>query len=155
LADRFRPSFKEVQRGGSFADIIRGKDYGVMEVPSWAWHRKLGETQEYLSKQVDAIDPFVWPFLRDNLGVCHCLFSKAAVSITPVLVDLLPTFEECGRRIYMSATIADDSEIVRTFDAAGGGGEAAHIDFARRGRRADDPGARPDETWRRRDHAHP
>lgn len=120
LADRFRPAFKDVGRGGSFADIINGKEFGVIEVPSWAWHRKLDEIQQYLSGEVDDIDPFVWPFLRDNLGVCHCLFSKSAVSITPIFppVDLLPTFEECGRRIYMSATIADDSEIVRTFGAA-------------------------------------
>jgi len=120
LADRFRPAFKDVGRGGSFGDIISGKEFGVIEVPSWAWHRKLDEIQQYLSGEVDDIDPFVWPFLRDNLGVCHCLFSKSAVSITPIFppVDLLPTFEECGRRIYMSATIADDSEIVRTFGAA-------------------------------------
>jgi len=31
---------------------------------------------------------------------------------------MLPTFSDCGRRIYMSATIADDSEIVRTFGAS-------------------------------------
>src|SRR5690606_33927304 len=76
LADRFRPAFKDVGRGGSFADIISGKEFGVIEVPSWAWHRKLDEIQQYLSGEVDDIDPFVWPFLRDNLGVCHCLFSK-------------------------------------------------------------------------------
>jgi replicative superfamily II helicase len=42
LASRFRPAFKDVGRGGAFADIIRGKDFGVMEAPSWAWHRKVG-----------------------------------------------------------------------------------------------------------------
>jgi replicative superfamily II helicase len=121
LASRFRPAFKDVRRGGAFADIIRGKDFGVMEAPSWAWHRKVGELQEYLAGVVDEIDPYVWPFLRDTLGVCHCLFSRSGVSITPLFppVDLVPTFEECPRRIYMSATIADDSEIVRTFGAAG------------------------------------
>jgi hypothetical protein len=31
---------------------------------------------------------------------------------------MLPTFEDCTRRLYMSATIADDSEIVRAFDAS-------------------------------------
>ncbi len=119
LADRFRPAFKEVGRGGSFADIINGKEFGVIEVPSWAWHRKLDEIQQYLSGEVDAVDAFVWRFLRDDLGVCHCLFSKSSVSITPQfpLVDMLPTFDDAGRRIYMSATIADDSEIVRTFGA--------------------------------------
>ena len=30
----------------SFADITNGKDYGVMEVPSWAWHRKLAEVAD-------------------------------------------------------------------------------------------------------------
>lgn len=120
LADRFRPAFKDVGRGGSFADIINGKEYGVIEVPSWAWHRQLEEVQQYLAGEVDEIDRFVWPFLRDNLGVCHCLFSKTAVSITPMFppVDMLPTFEDAPRRIYMSATIADDSEIVRTFGAS-------------------------------------
>ena len=89
-------------------------------MPSWAWHRKLDEVQQYLSGEVDDIDAFVWPFLRDNLGVCHCLFSKSGVSITPLFppVDMLPTFDDAKRRIYMSATIADDSEIVRTFGAS-------------------------------------
>lgn len=120
LSGRFRTAFKEVGRSGSFADITRGKDFGVLEVPSWAWHRKLAEIQEYLSAKVDDIDPYVWPFLRDNLAVCHCLFSRSSVTITPIFppVDLLPTFEDCARRIYMSATIADDSEIVRAFGAS-------------------------------------
>jgi hypothetical protein len=85
-----------------------------------AWHRKLAEVQDYLSQQVEDIDPFIWPFLRDNLAVCHCLFSRSAAAITPIFppVDLVPTFDDCPRRIYMSATIADDSEIVRTFGAS-------------------------------------
>jgi len=120
LAGRFRTAFREVGRSGSFADITSDKDYGVMEVPSWAWQRKLPEIERYLASKVDAIDPYVWPFLRDNLAVCHCLFSRRSVTITPIFppVDMLPTFDECPRRIYMSATIADDSEIVRAFGAS-------------------------------------
>ena len=120
LVGRFRTSFREIERLGSFDDVTSGKDFGVMEVPSWAWQRKLAEAQDYLSTIVSDVDDFVWPLLRDNLAVCHCLFSRTAVTITPMFptVDLLPTFAECPRRIYMSATIADDSEIVRTFDAS-------------------------------------
>src|SRR5665213_4372205 len=120
LAGRFRTAFRDVNRSGSFADVTSGRDYGVMEVPSWAWQRKLPEVETYLAAQVDKINPYVWPFLRDNLAVCHCLFSRRSVTITPIFppVDLLPTFEECDRRIYMSATIADDSEIVRAFGAS-------------------------------------
>ena len=117
---RFRPAFRDIGRLGSFDDVTSGKDFGVIEVPSWAWQQKLAEVQDYLSTVVSDIDDFVWPFLRDNLAVCHCLFSRKSVTITPVFptVDLLPTFADCPRRIYMSATIADDSEIVRTFDAS-------------------------------------
>ena len=120
LAGRFRTAFTDVGRTGTFADVTSGKDYGVMEVPSWAWQKKLPEIIAYLSDVVDKIDAYVWPFLRDNLAFCHCLFSRRSVTITPIFppVDLLPTFEDCPRRIYMSATIADDSEIVRAFAAS-------------------------------------
>ena len=120
LAGRFRTAFTDVGRTGTFADITSGKDYGVVEVPSWAWQKKLPEVTTYLADKVDGIDKYVWPFLRDNLAVCHCLFTRRSVTITPIFppVDLLPTFENCARRIYMSATIADDSEIVRAFGAS-------------------------------------
>lgn len=120
LAGRFRTAFAEVGRTGTFADVTNGKDYGVIEVPSWAWQKKLPEVTTYLAGVVDEIDVYVWPFLRDNLAFCHCLFSRRSITITPIFppVDLLPTFEDCLRRIYMSATIADDSEIVRAFGAS-------------------------------------
>ena len=118
LAGRFRTAFVDVNRAGLFRDITNGKDQCVIEVPSWAWHNKLAEVQDYLSQHVEGRYP--WPLLRDNLAVCHCLFSRKAVTVTAIFppVDMLPTFSDCGRRIYMSATIADDSEIVRTFGAS-------------------------------------
>ncbi|MGY3532291.1 DEAD/DEAH box helicase family protein [Bradyrhizobium sp. USDA 4452] len=120
IVGRFRPVFREVGRVGSYDDVTSGKDFGIVEVPSWAWQSKLHEMQDYLASVVDDIDDFVWPLLRDNLNVCHCLISRRAVTITPLFptIDLLPTFSDCPRRIYMSATIADDSEIVRTFVAS-------------------------------------
>jgi replicative superfamily II helicase len=56
LAARFRQAFSDVGRGGAFADIIRGKDFGVLEVPTWAWQSKLGEIQGYLAGQTGDID---------------------------------------------------------------------------------------------------
>lgn len=120
ICGRFRTAFAEVGRSGSFRDITSGKDFGVLEVPSWAWQAKLPEIGAYLSDIVSQVDDYVWPLLRDNLANCHCLISKRSVTVTPLFppVDLLPTFEDCGRRLYMSATIADDSEIVRAFAAS-------------------------------------
>ncbi|RMN20577.1 hypothetical protein ALQ63_02239 [Serratia plymuthica] len=118
LTSLFRRAFRESDRLGTFDDIIVGSSGGVIEVPYWAWHEQLDAVREYLRSDSDN-HAFVWPLLRDNLHLCHALISRNSFTITPVLplVNEFPTFSDSPRRIYMSATIADDSEIVRTFDA--------------------------------------
>lgn len=119
LAAMFRNSFKELGQLGTFDDVVGGGDFAVLEVPYWAWQSKLDEVQSYIKDNVENRFELVWPFLRDNLKYCHCLITKNSIAITPVLpfVDLIPSFSECKRRIFMSATIPDDSEIIRSFDA--------------------------------------
>jgi replicative superfamily II helicase len=115
----FRHAFKDVGRLGTFDDVVSGGDYSVLEAPYWSWQEKLDEVQAFLRDNAPGRYELEWSFLRDNLRYCKCLITKDAVAITPVfpLVDLIPSFSECKRRIFMSATIPDDSEIVRAFDA--------------------------------------
>jgi len=86
--------------------------------PYWSWHAKTDQVREYLRSKAESYK-FEWPLLRDSFNYCHCLISRNAFVITPILplVDLIPTFDKCQRRIFMSATIGDDSDIVRSFDA--------------------------------------
>src|SRR5690606_34183746 len=118
LTSLFRKAFRDIDRLGTFDDTVEGSNGGVIEVPYWAWHEQLDAVREQLRTSAET-HAFVWPLLRDNLHLCHALISKGSFTITPVLplVNVFPTFSEAPRRIYMSATIADDSEIVRTFDA--------------------------------------
>lgn len=118
LTGLFRRAFKEIERLGTFDDTVQGMNNGVLEVPYWAWHDQLDAVREQLRTDAEK-HPFAWPLLRDNLHMCHAIISRSKFTITPVLpfVSAFPTFAEAQRRIYMSATIADDSEIVRTFDA--------------------------------------
>lgn len=118
LIDLFRKSFKEIDKLGTLEDIVEGSDYSVLEVPYWAWHEQIEAVREQLKSDSDKY-ALVWPLLRDQLHLCHALISREAFTITPILplVNAFPTFYEAPRRIYMSATIADDSEIIRTFDA--------------------------------------
>lgn len=118
LADLFRKAFKDTDRLGTFDDVVSGLEYSVLEVPYWAWHEKLDSVRELLRANAEAYG-LVWPLLRDNLHLCHALISRKSFTITPILplVSLFPTFSESPRRIYMSATIADDSDIIRMFDA--------------------------------------
>jgi replicative superfamily II helicase len=118
LCGLFRGAFKQMERVGTFDDMIGGREWGVLEVPYWAWHEQLDAVREQLKSEADN-HRLIWPLLRDRLHLCHALISRTAFTVTPILplVDSFPTFSEAPRRIYMSATIADDSEIIRTFDA--------------------------------------
>lgn len=118
LAALFRNAFREANRLGTFDDVVSGADYGVLEIPYWAWREQLDAVREQLKTDAEK-HGLVWPLLRDQLHLCHALISRRGFTITPILplVNAFPTFSEAPRRIYMSATIADDSEIVRTFDA--------------------------------------
>lgn len=110
----FKPDFDEIKRLSSYEDIINGRDKGnVVEVPYWAWEHKKEEVKKAI---VNAMSEglefrFVWPLIRDDLSACHCLVYDKSVSIVPILplMDKVPSFADCKRRIFMSATIADDS----------------------------------------------
>lgn len=118
LAGLFRKAFKETDKLGTFDDILTGSEYSVLEVPYWAWHEQIDAVREQIKSDADKY-ALVWPLLRDQLHLCHALISRNAFTVTPMLplVNAFPSFFDAPRRIYMSATIADDSDIVRTFDA--------------------------------------
>lgn len=118
LAGLFREAFSSNSQLGTFDDIINGNDQLVLEVPFKAWLQKIGVVREKL-RLSGGVDKFVWPLIRDNLHLCHAFVGKRSFTITPILplIDLFPTFHEAPRRIYMSATIADDSELAKTFGA--------------------------------------
>lgn len=119
LIQMFRPAFQDTGKLGTFDDIVYEKDQTVLEVPYWSWKDHQSHVRSVL-KDIESPDKdFVWPFLKDNLQHCHCLITQSTCVITPILplVDMVPTFNNCTRRIFMSATIGDDSAIIRTFDA--------------------------------------
>lgn len=117
LVDLFRSSFKAIDRSGTLDDIVEGADHSVLEVPYWSWNNQVDTIREIL-RNSNVYNDFAWTLLRDKLHLCHGLISKDKITITPILplVDLFPTFYDAPKRIYMSATISDDTEIIRTFD---------------------------------------
>jgi replicative superfamily II helicase len=121
LCIRFRTDFDKIGKLGSFDDILEREDADVLEVPYTAWSAKGEAIREFLAREHAEQFRYQLPFLRNYFHACHALLSARDFSITPIqpLVHLIPSFAECTRRIFMSATIADDSSIVRTFAANG------------------------------------
>lgn len=116
----FTADFEDAQAIGTYQDIINGLDKGnILEVPYWAWNQKIDQIASLIRRDLQNSDDFkfVWPLIRDNLKYCHCLISNKEISIVPLfpLVEQIPSFEKCKKRIYMSATISDDSSILRTY----------------------------------------
>lgn len=118
LCGIFGYAFDSICQSGTFSDIVDGREQTVLEVPYWAWKERIDAIQEQLKNDGEKYWS-VWPLLRDNLKYCHALISKDSFTISPVLplINMFPSFVDAPRKIYMSATIADDTEIVRTFNA--------------------------------------
>ena len=115
----FRGDFVQQDRQGTYDDILAGRESHILEVPYVSWASRSDEMRRKLSDVADSDFALVWPLIRDSFKLCHALISRDRIVITPFypMVSLFPSFVGCPHRVYMSATVADDSSIVRTFDA--------------------------------------
>jgi hypothetical protein len=107
----------------------------AVEVPFWTWNDQLevvrglvhklnseiGKEQTTGKKEKDSDKDnirFVWPLIRDDLENCRCVLGEDGFEITARVlpVEVIPSFGAAKRRVFMSATFADDSVLVSQFD---------------------------------------
>jgi hypothetical protein len=88
----------------------------LMEIPYWIWKPLIPQIEEIISK-LDNDDKmqFVIPHIKNILRRCRCVISGTAIEIVP---DILPVhksqaYDKALHRLFMSATLADDSVLVR------------------------------------------
>jgi replicative superfamily II helicase len=106
----------EAQGAGSFADIKSGNPEVFLPVPYWEWTNNKSEITAILSKvaNLDAVK-FVWPLVKDSLEHCQCIVGGANLEIQPYLpgLDLFGSYFKAKHRVFMSATVTNDSFLVR------------------------------------------
>ncbi|MCD8908181.1 DEAD/DEAH box helicase family protein [Staphylococcus arlettae] len=114
----FKEDFRKIDKIGTLDDIVSNKENSILEIPYWSWLPKSETVFETLTRN-KFNENIEWPLLRNHLKLCHALISKNEINITPILplIDEFPSFTDCQRRIYMSATIADDSDLIKMFNA--------------------------------------
>ena len=100
---------------------IKGSDRrATMEVPYWTWIDQQEEITEILHnhKNDDQLK-FTYPLLGSILAQCRCMINGQKLEIEPVYppTDLVRAFSRAKRRIYMTATLGDDSVLVTHFKA--------------------------------------
>lgn len=118
LLDLFRADLKQ-QSLTAAAEIEQGERRALARVPYWAWQDKLEATSRILVAGSNLKElEWVWPLLKDSLGQCLCHVHATAIEIAPrcLPVSAVPSFSKAKRRIYMTATLADDSVLAASFN---------------------------------------
>ena len=104
------------QGAGTCADLLRGHYDAILPVPYWEWIDSSAEVAKILSRHRDSKNiKFAWPLLKDSLQECSCVVSGDSLEIVPHLPPLhhFGSFSEASHRIFMSATVTDDSFLVK------------------------------------------
>lgn len=100
---------------------VKAEEYSiVMPVPYWAWQSRLKEVIALLHAHRESAElEWSWPLLSDCIPLCNCVFGGGKLEISPhfLPIDRIPAFATAQRRIYMTATLADDTILVSHFGA--------------------------------------
>jgi hypothetical protein len=105
----------------SLLDIEIGDPTKLMMVPYWSWRDKARSVAAILHKHQKTQElEWKWPLVRDALVNCTCIIGGRGISISSrcLNISLISSFENAKRRIYMTATLADDSALVTHLGAS-------------------------------------
>ena len=120
---KIRAVLSEDLRGyneATFLDICSNDPLAHMEVPFWSWHAHHSQILHLLHEhRTDEELRFSYPLLNQILHQCRCIIGGQYLEIEPYYpaTDLVHSFRRAKRRIYMTATLADDSVLVTHFGA--------------------------------------
>lgn len=110
--------YQEVNDSQSFYDITDRKDprYSYL-VPFWIWQKECKNVYKHISDpkyKDEEVSLFKLPLMRDNWKTANCVISARGIEITlkGTPISKITSFEEAQRRIFMSATLADDSVLI-------------------------------------------
>jgi tetratricopeptide (TPR) repeat protein len=81
-----------------------------MQVPFWVWQSKIEEISQILFKNKD-IYKFKWPLIKKTLKLSRCVVGTDTIEISPhcIPINIIPSIANAERKIFMTATLVDDS----------------------------------------------
>ncbi|MFA3776817.1 DEAD/DEAH box helicase family protein [Bacillus safensis] len=123
LLEVFNDSIKH-QNESKLLELTDG-DKGVQQlIPFWEWQSKVSTVRRLLHNQRNNKEEYNkslfynWALLKDNLELADCIFSSEEIIINLdfIPMEVIPSFNDCPHRIFMSATIEDDTVLVSHFN---------------------------------------
>jgi hypothetical protein len=110
----------EAQSNTTLMDIASGVHSAVLRIPFWSWRKKRNGVLDALHPhRKEKAFEWVWPLLAEELELCQAVVTSAGLEIKPQCppIQKFPSFSEAQRRVYLTATLAEDSVLVTHFDA--------------------------------------
>lgn len=118
----FSDSIKHQSRS-AWVSLKEGQPSGPVRVPFWAWasaqDQVLDLLRQYGENDKEKWIYFAWPLVQQALHLASATFSEREIEIrTPCpAIELIPSFAQAQRRIYLTATLADDGVLVTELGA--------------------------------------
>lgn len=100
--------------------VFEDKDPGKqILVPYYIWQKKISEIKGVIQKELKGNSAmFNLPLIEDYLELCDCIIRPNRIEISSRCFNsgIIKSFANCRRRIFMSATIPDDSAFITAMD---------------------------------------
>ncbi|MBM9838701.1 DEAD/DEAH box helicase [Rhodococcus hoagii] len=119
LLELFRDDI-HTQSPNALLDINEKSAGALARVPFWSWRSKIDSAREILHKHRDTPAlRYPWPAVSEVLHLAGVVVTDREISITPYCAPVrhITGFFEAKRRVYLTATLADDSVLVSEFGA--------------------------------------
>lgn len=110
--------YQEVRDNQNFHDITEINDPRLSYlVPFWVWQKENSNIYNKINNSKFSKESFVLfnlPLMKDNWKTVNCVVSARGIEMTlkGIPINKITNFEQAQRRIFMSATLADDSVFV-------------------------------------------
>ncbi len=123
LITLFEESIKQ-QSQTKFLEIKDGEKNSQQLIPFWDWKNNLTKVTQFLhdAKDINNDDNkslfFNWALIKDNLALADCIITgeEAIINLDYLPMEIIPSFDSCQHRIFMSATIEDDTVLASHFN---------------------------------------
>ncbi|QXW02608.1 helicase C-terminal domain-containing protein [Rhodococcus globerulus] len=121
LLDLFGEELR-IQGLNAYMDIAENDSASnaTLRVPFWSWRTKQEDVLRIIRPHRTSPElEWQWPLVSDLLPICEAVFTAEAFEVMPPCppIEMIPSFAEAERRVYLTATLADDSVLVTNFDA--------------------------------------
>ncbi len=124
------PAYKEIvslfeeslktQSESKYTEIVDFHDpYQSMLIPFWSWQEQSQNVYSIINRQFGKdYSDFNFQLIKDCLSLCECVISAREIEITPPSIPIhkIRSFIGAKRKIYMSATLSNDSTFVTGLD---------------------------------------